>query len=129
MASCNHRQNSNKRNRHHLYRGKRFTDAELSALLAKNFKDYSPENIKKFRQRRAIAGYSNEEITREIFKRHGLPYESQQSTEDADFSLLPKYYKKLSSAYRTSGSELTRIAFEIAWLQGKNHHPEERPTE
>ena len=113
------RQNSNKRgNRHHLYRGRRFTDAELSALLAKNFKDYSPEAIKKYRQRRAKEGFSNEDITREIFKRHGLPYESSGNPlEDADFS--PKYYKKLSEAYRTSSSELTRIAFEIAWLEGK----------
>ncbi len=111
------RQNSNKRaNRHHLYRGRRFTDAELSALLAKNFKNYSPEAIKKYRQRMAKAGYSNEEITREIFKRHGLSYESSGNPlEDADFS--PKYYKKLSEAYRTSGSGLTRIEFEIAWLQ------------
>lgn len=113
------RQNSNKRgNRHHLYRGKRFTDAELSALLAKNFKDYSPESIKKYRQRRAKAGFSNDDITREIFKRHGLPYDSSGNPlEDADFS--PKYYKKLSDAYRISSSELTRIAFEIAWLQEK----------
>ncbi|WP_313561706.1 hypothetical protein [Diaphorobacter nitroreducens] len=111
------RQNSNKRaNRHHLYRGRRFTDAELSALLAKNFKNYSPEAIKKYRQRMAKAGYSNDEITREIFKRHGLSYESSGNPlEDADFS--PKYYKKLSQAYRVSGGGLTRIAFEIAWLQ------------
>ncbi len=111
------RQNSNKRgNRHHLYRGRRFTDAELSALLAKHGKDYSPEAIKKYRQRTAKAGQSNEDITREIFKRHGLPYESSGNPlEDADFS--PKYYKKLSEAYRTSSSELTRIEFEIAWLQ------------
>ena len=113
------RQNSNKRgNRHHLYRGRRFTDAELSALLAKNFKNYSPEAIKKYRQRMAKAGYSNDEITREIFKRHGLCYESSGNPlEDADFS--PKYYKKLSEAYRTSGSGLTRIEFEILWLQEK----------
>lgn len=113
------RQNSNKRgNRHHLYRGKRFTDAELSVLLAKNFKDYSPESIKKYRQRRAKAGFSNDDITREIFKRHGLPHESSGNPlEDADFS--QKYYKKLSDAYRISSSELTRIAFEIAWLQEK----------
>lgn len=113
------RQNSNKRNnRHHLYRGRRLTDAELSGLLAKNFKNHSPEAIKKYRQRRTIDGISNEDITREIFKRHGLPYESSGNPlEDADFS--PKYYKKLSEAYRTSSSELTRIAFEIAWLQEK----------
>jgi len=85
-------------------------------LLAKNFKNYSPEAIKKYRQRMAKAGYSNDEITREIFKRHGLSYESSGNPlEDADFS--PKYYKKLSQAYRVSGGGLTRIAFEIAWLQ------------
>jgi len=87
-------------------------------LLAKNFKNYSPEAIKKYRQRMANAGYSNDEITREIFKRHGLSYESSGNPlEDADFS--PKYYKKLSEAYRNSGSGLTRIEFEIAWLQEK----------
>jgi len=111
------RQNSNKRaNRPHQYQGKRYTDAELSALLAKNFKAYSADAIKKYRQRMATAGYSNDEITREIFKRHGLCYESSGNPlEDADFS--PKYYKKLSEAYRTSGSGLTRIEFEIVWLQ------------
>lgn len=111
------RQNSNKRaNRHHLYKGQRFTDSELSALLAKHGIDYSPEAIKKFRQRMVKAGYSNEEITREIFKRHGLSYESSGNPlEDADFS--PKYYKKLSEAYRISGSGITRIEFEIQWLQ------------
>ena len=113
------RQNSNKRaNRPHQYQGKRYTDAELSALLAKSFKAYSADAIKKYRQRMATAGYSNDEITREIFKRHGLSYESSGNPlEDADFS--PKYYKKLSEAYRNSGSGLTRIEFEIAWLQEK----------
>lgn len=113
------RQNSNKRaNRHHLYKGRRHTDAELSAVLAKNFKSYSDESIKKFRQRKTKEGLSSEEITREIFKRHGLSYESSGNPlEDADFS--PKYYKKLTEAYRTSGSGLTRIEFEILWLQEK----------
>ena len=113
------RQNSNKRaNRHHLYKGRRHTDAEISAVLAKNFKSYSPENIKKFRQRRTKEGLSHEEITCEIFARHGLAYESSGNPlEDADFS--PKYYKKLSEAYRVSGSGLTRIEFEIQWLQEK----------
>jgi len=111
------RQNSNKRaNRPHQYQGKRYTDAELSALLAKSFKAYSADAIKKYRQRMATAGYSNDEITREIFKRHGLSYESSGNPlEDADFS--PKYHKKLTEAYRTSGSGLTRIEFEIVWLQ------------
>ena len=113
------RQNSNKRaNRPHQYQGKRYTDAELSALLAKSFKAYSADAIKKYRQRMATAGYSNDEITREIFKRHGLSYESSGNPlEDADFS--PKYHKKLTEAYRTSGSGLTRIEFEILWLQEK----------
>ena len=113
------RQNSNKRaNRPHQYQGKRYTDAELSALLAKSFKAYSADAIKKYRQRMATAGYSNDEITREIFKRHGLSYESSGNPlEDADFS--PKYHKKLTEAYRTSGSGLTRIEFEIFWLQEK----------
>lgn len=68
--------------------------------LPRTSKNYSPEAIKKYRQRMAKVGYSNEEITRDIFKRMGVSAVlSGNPLEDADFS--PKYYKKLSEAYRT----------------------------
>lgn len=101
---------------HHLYLGRRLTDRQLAELLSDKGYKMTASAIKKFRQRQKHLGVAPSEITRLIFKKHGLPYESSEDPIEAwDFPIV--FHEKLTSAYqgfRHKGE--ARIEYYIRWL-------------
>jgi hypothetical protein len=105
---------------HHLYLGRRLTDRQLAEVLFEKGCHTTTAAIKKYRQRLTKAGVSPIEVTRRIFARHKLPYESSSNpVESWDFP--PEFHAKLTPVYRNFRRQAeTRIEFYIRWLDDQD---------
>lgn len=100
----------------HYYLGRRLTDRQLAELLTTKGHHTTAGAIKKFRQRQKHRGVMPSEITRTIFKKIGLPYESSADPLEA-WDFPEEFHEKLTyayQAYRYKGE--TRIEYFIRWL-------------
>ena len=108
---------SNKRKtRFHRYLDRSLTDEDLSRLLKSKGVAYSADTLKHFRQYWTDKGLLREEITRRIFQKHSLPYDSSTDpVENADFP--DRYQLMLSRAYQFHKHlRESRVEFSIRWL-------------
>ncbi len=105
---------------HHLYLGRRLTDRQLAEILLEKGRPTTTAAIKKFRQRQMKRGVTPAEVTRLIFEKRQLPYESSSDpVESWDFP--PEFHAKLTPTYQSFRRQgETRIVFFIRWLKDKS---------
>lgn len=99
----------------HLHLGRRLTDRQLVELLATKGQQTTTGAITKFRQRLAKRGIDPVEITRLIFEKHNLPYDSSADPiESWDFPSDDHHHlTRVYQAFRRNGE--SRLAFYVRW--------------
>lgn len=102
--------------RHHVYLGRRMTDRTLAELLSSRGHKRTPAAVKKERQRLIKRGVGPADVTRHIFEKLGLPYQS--STDGVEAWDFPHdFHQKLTMLYTNfRGTNESRIAYFIRWL-------------